>query len=106
MYHLTAYLIQSAKFVRCVDISSICIASSPKALVVPSSSGPQSALSLSISKIIQVMHNADGIMGRHTSQIYPVFGRVLSFTQSIPNFHVDENLLCLLRCQCLALHPC
>src|SRR5882757_448859 len=106
MYHLTAYFIQSSRFVCCVVISSICIASSPKAPVVPSSNGPQSAFSLSISKIIQVTHNADEIISGHTSQIYKVLGRVSSVTQPIPNFHVGENLLCPVRCHFLALHAC
>jgi hypothetical protein len=45
-------------FVRCVDISNTCITSSPKALVVLSSSGTQSALSLYIS-IYGGLHNID-----------------------------------------------
>jgi hypothetical protein len=41
-----AYVIQSSKFVCCVDISSICKALSSKAPVVDSRSGPQSVSSM------------------------------------------------------------
>jgi hypothetical protein len=48
-HFLTAYVMQSSRFVCCVDINSICRASSPKAPVVHSRSGPQSVSSMSIS---------------------------------------------------------
>ena len=105
MYFLTAYLTQSAKFVCCVDISSICIASSPKAPVVHSNNGPQSALSFSISIIHATKWNSDEMSGSLTSQIYMALGRVSIFKQSIPNFCLREHRLCMLWSLCRWLLP-
>jgi hypothetical protein len=102
----TAQVIHNSKFVCCVDISSFCKASSPKAPVVHSMSGPQSTLSMFISVVYNITHHNDEMMGQLTSQTYIVLGRVLSFTQSTPNIGLSENLLHVLGCPFEEILPC